>query len=317
MCRQAGDCRALKRGSRGHPHEHRFPSENVRVFDSFTSHPLRRLAGIAALAAAMLLPGGAASADPVHTASDIAGASLVPLSALPRSPEHGSLDDFCSGYSAKTTSAAGRQVATLGWIVTSEASLGRYQVVTFASGFERGTSGICFPRNANVAIFNGTDLIALAYTARAADWHLGIAEPLESGALLIWEGSGVGMPIGELREENGGLRLTRVAAEHTFCHGRAVVPNVYGKPLDVARKILLSHGWKPLRPRETPDGLGVGKALVKRGIVEVEACSGTGVGYCAFNYRSPAGVLRTITVGGDPEPANNNLVRYGVTCSAK
>ena len=75
-------------------------------------------------------------------------------------------------------------------------------------------------------MFDGTALVALGYTARAARWQLGSVDPLESGALLVWGGDGPAPPVGELHEENGGLRLTAVAAERAYCHGRAVVPNV-------------------------------------------------------------------------------------------
>lgn len=74
----------------------------------------RRIAGIAAVAGTMLMSSGTASADALHTASDIKGASLVPLGALPRSPEHGSLDPYCTRYRAEKTTAIGRQVAQLG-----------------------------------------------------------------------------------------------------------------------------------------------------------------------------------------------------------
>ncbi|RQZ14801.1 hypothetical protein DIE15_17660 [Burkholderia sp. Bp9031] len=273
----------------------------------------RRVASLAALTCIML--GGAASADTLRTASDIAGASLVPLGALPHSPENGALDTFCAQYRAKTATAAGRDVAKLGWIVTSEAPLGRYTVVTFASGFKSGTSAICFARNANIGVFDGTTLVALGYTARASGWQLGSVEPLESGALLVWGGDGPSAPVGELREENGGLRLTAVAAERTYCHGRAIVPNVYGKPLDKARKILISHGWQPLRPHEKPDAMDGAATLAKHGIIEAEACSGTGMGYCALRYRNAAGVLGVTTVGGEPDtPSANTVIDYQVAC---
>lgn len=276
----------------------------------------RRLAStvsIAAVACAVL--GGTASADPLRTASDIAGASLVPLGVLPHSPENGSLDSFCTQYRAKTTTAAGREVAKRDWIVTSEAPLGRYTVVTFASGFSAGTSAICFARNGNIGVFDGTTLVALGYTARKAGWQLGTADRLESGALLIWGGDGPAPPVGELREENGGVRLTRVAVESTYCQGRAVVPNVYGKPLDVARRILIAKGWQPLRPRETPDAMDDAATLAKHGVIEAEACSGTGMGYCALRYRSAAGVLGVTTIGGEPdEPSKNTVIDYQVAC---
>ncbi|WP_269501817.1 hypothetical protein [Burkholderia sp. IMCC1007] len=273
----------------------------------------RRIVSIAALAC--IAAGGAAAADTLRTASDIAGASLVPLGALPRSPENGSLDEFCGRYRVKAATAAGRDVAKRGWLVTSEAPLGRYTVVTFASGFQAGTSAICHARNANIGVFDGTALVALGYTARAARWQLGPVDQLESGALLVWGGDGPAPPVGELREENGGLRLTAVAAERTYCHGRAVVPNVYGKPLDAARKILISHGWQPLRPHEKPDPMDGAATLAKHGIIEAEACSGTGMGYCALRYRSAAGVLGVTTVGGEPDtPSANTVIDYQVAC---
>jgi hypothetical protein len=294
--------------------------ETVRMSRTLTSPPgRRRLASVALIAsiaaATCAMPGGTASAETLRTASDIAGASLVPLGVLPHSPENGSLDPFCTQYRAKTTTAAGREVAKRDWIVTSEAPFGRYTVVTFASGFKAGTSAICFARNGNVGVFDGTTLVALSYTARKAGWQLGTADRLESGALLIWGGDGPAPPVGELHEENGGLRLTRVAAERTYCQGRAVVPNVYGKPLDVARRILIAHGWQPLRPREKPDAMDGAATLAKHGIVEAEACSGTGMGYCALRYRSAAGVLGVTTAGGEPDkPSENTVIDYQVAC---
>ncbi|KAG8150839.1 hypothetical protein [Burkholderia catarinensis] len=276
----------------------------------------RRVASVAAIAAvACVALGGTASAETLSTASDITGASLVPLGVLPHSPENGSLDPFCARYRAKTTTAAGREVAKLDWVVTSEAPLGRYTVVTFASGFQPGTSAICFARNGNVGVFDGTTLVALGYTARKAGWQLGSADRLESGALLIWGGDGPAPPVGELHKEHGGLRLARVAAESTHCHGRAVVPNVYGKPLDAARRILIAHGWQPLRPREKPDAMDGAATLAKHGIIEAEACSGTGMGYCALRYRSAAGVLGVTTAGGEPDkPSANTVIDYQVAC---
>ncbi|MCW5115806.1 PASTA domain-containing protein [Burkholderia cenocepacia] len=282
------------------------------VASPLTRH-LASIVSVAVLAGATF--GGTASAEPLRTVSDIAGASLVPLGTLPHSPESGSLDPFCTQYRAKATTAAGREVAKRDWIVTSEAPLGRYTVVSFASGFNSGTSAICFARNGNLGVFDGATLVALGYTARKAGWQLGSVDRLENGALLVWGGDGPGAPAGELHDENGGLRLTRVAAESTHCSGRAVVPNVYGKPLDAARKILIAHGWQPLRPRENPDAMDGAATLAKHGIIEAEACSGTGVGYCALRYRNAAGVLGVTTVGGEPDrPSEHTVIDYQVAC---
>ena len=266
--------------------------------------------------AASALCCGALPSDALQTRSDIKGASLVSLGALPRSPENGSLDESCEDYRAKKLTAVGRQVAKLGWIVTSEGSLGRYHVVTFASGFTPGTSAMCFARNANIGIFDGSRLVALAYSSHMPGGPLGTVQPLESGALLLWSDP-PGSPVGELHQEANGLRLTAIAPERTFCHRRAVVPNVYGKPLDAARTILIAHGWRPLRPSESPGKWDLATELARRGIVEAQACSGTGVGYCNFSYENPVGVLDMTTVGGEEKPADNIVVSYSVSCSAR
>lgn len=274
-----------------------------------------RTLAILAAGAIGLGAAGCNAPKPTNT-SEVAGASLVALKALPRSPETSAIDPYCRGYEAEKLTATGRQVASLGWIVTSEAPLGRYQVVTFVSGFTPGTSGICFGRNANIGIFEAGKLMALAYSAKSAEGLLGVVEPLESGALLIWGADGPGPPVGELRDEEGRVRLTAVAKARSYCGRRAVVPNVYGKPLDTARKALIAGGWRPQRPSEAPEW-GSAADLAKAGVIEVEDCSGTGVGYCGFKYRGAVGVLSVITIGGGAEPAGNRVVSYDVDCAAR
>jgi hypothetical protein len=261
------------------------------------------------------IPRGAMASETIQTKSDLKGASVVGLAVLPHSPESEALDDYCEGYREKRLTETGKQVAKAGWIVTSEARLGPYNVVTFVSGFDPGTSGLCFARNANIGIFKSSSLVALAYTSPSSNRKFGIVEPLESGALLVWDGEGVGAPVGELRADDRGLRLTNTAPERTFCNLKAVVPNIYGKPLDAARSILIAHGWQPLRPKEKPGEPDNAYTLAKRGVIEAESCSGTGVGYCAFSYKGSAGTLGVTTVGGEPKPADNTVVRYDVACS--
>ncbi len=227
--------------------------------------------------------------------------------------------EFCAHYRepADALSAAGREVEKLGWFVMSEAPLGRYRAVSFASGFEPGTSAICTPRNANIGIFDGTRLIALAYTARKADWQLGRLEPLETGGLLVGEGEGISGPVAELHQQDEGLRLTAVAASRSFCQGRASVPNVFGKSIAEARKILIAQGWKPVRAKRGDPLYDVAADLARQGVIEVNDCSGTGVGYCSYTYRNAVGVLSVVTVGGDPDPRNDNVVGATARCPAK
>ena len=277
----------------------------------------RRMA-IAAMGLMLAGPAVAATPDAAapRTESDLPDVTLTALSTLPPSPEKGAVDQFCDHYRVAPESDAGKLVAGRGWIVTSEAKLGSYQAVSFASGFEPGTSGICFARNANIGIFSQADLVALAYTPKTSKTVLGPVAPLEGDALQIWGGDGPGSPIGEIHEVQGVLRLQANAAEQPVCNGKAIVPNIYDKPITEARKLLAAKGWAPKAPDEAP-GEGDGAAsLAKHGLIEAEACSGTGVGYCRFTYSGPAGTLGVSTVGGDSEDGSQDtVVNYGVHCS--
>ncbi|MBN3723156.1 PASTA domain-containing protein [Burkholderia sp. Ac-20379] len=252
----------------------------------------------------------------VRVHSEVAGTSLVELSALPRSPETAPVPEFCAHYRLDATalSPAGRAVEALGWYAMSDAPLGRYRVVSFASGFEPGTSGICMPRHTNLGIFDGKKLVALAYLAHASQWQFGTLDPLETGGLLISEGEQVGGPVAELHQQDEGLALTDVAASRTFCGGRAIVPNVFGKSIAAARKILIAAGWQPVRPDEKPGPDDAAAGLAKHGVIEAETCSGTGVGYCGYTYRNASAYLSVVTVGGDPDPRNDNVVSAQAGC---
>ncbi len=277
------------------------------------SHCIARLVACASI---FLMISPQVPAQSLRTRSDVHGALLVPLSALPASPEPGRLaDDLCANYREPTErlSAAGRAVQALGWHVMSEAPLGRYRAVSFASGFDAGTSAICEPHHVNVGVFDGTQLIALAYTARSADWQLGALEPLETGGLLIGEGRAITGPVAELHEQDEGLRLTAVAASRSDCGGRAMVPNVFDRPIDEARATLIGAGWRPVRPSPPADDIATG--LARRGVIEAESCAGTGLGYCAFRYRHAADTLSVVTVGGDPDPRHDTVVRTRVRCA--
>ena len=254
-----------------------------------------------------------AAASELVAPSEIPGFTLVPLRAVPHSPEDGALDEYCEQYRAETLSDLGHLIQKQGWIVTSEATLGRYRVVSFASGFEPGTSALCFARNANIAIFDGQQLLAIAYAAHGKDRPLGKVEPLESGALLIWSDP-PGMPVGELHADGGKLRLTKLSPQRSFCHGKASVPNVYGKSIAAARRILMASGWRPRRPDEKPGEGDMARTLARQGLIEAEICSGTGVGYCGFGYQGKVGQLEVTTVGGEPDPAANTVVNYEVIC---
>lgn len=256
----------------------------------------------------------------LQVGSDLSDYAFVAMRHLPRSPENGVLDEGCTGYRTEKPSPLAKSVERLGWIVTSEAPLGRYRVITFASGFDPGTSALCFARNANLAVFDGEALVALAYAKHpyrgpddpANPVPLGRVELLEDATgLLVWTDP-PGVPVGELRLVSQGLRLTARSPHHTYCQGLAVVPDIYGKPIADARRMLLEQGWRPRRPAEQPDAFERALGGADVDTPELESCSGTGVGYCAWNYSGKAAALGVVTVGED-----HTVSSYGVTCKER
>ena len=102
-----------------------------------------------------------------------------------------------------------------------------------------------------------------------------------------------------------------MAPQETLCGGKAVVPNIYGKPINEARRLLWARGWAPVPTRPAPEAASREGELAKRGVTEVEGCSGTGFGYCSYNYRGGGGLLSVATVGEGDFPTVSG---YSVTC---
>ena len=110
-------------------------------------------------------------------------------------------------------------------------------------------------------------------------------------------------------DADGTLRLSKIASEDTVCQGRAKVPNVYGMPIDKARKALAAKGWNPVRAKASGDPRQA--ALFKRGVIETDDCSGTGLAYCSYSYASATGKLSLTTMGEDDLPS---VADYSVKC---
>lgn len=82
--------------------------------------------------------------------------------------------------------------------------------------------------------------------------------------------------------------------------------------ITVLRAKLLAQGWKPMETfGANPDGqrwsfFGDAGELYRGGLIEVEACSGTGLNHCTFYYRKAQRCLQVSTRGefkkGEYEP---------------
>jgi hypothetical protein len=80
---------------------------------------------------------------------------------------------------------------------------------------------------------------------------------------------------------------------------------VYSK----ARKKLLAAGWQPFQTKtfneadEDPDIMsGNGPVFWKRGYMELESCSGTGMAACAFLFKDAYGNHLRVTTTGEEMP---------------
>ena len=266
----------------------------------------------------------AAPSSQLRIESELKEYSFTSVHRLQRSPEMPERPEYCSQYRAEKLSPLAFSVEKLGWIVTSVAPLARFQAVTFVSGFNPGTSGLCLARNANIAVFDGNELVALAYAksklgpALESDpAPLGVVEPLEDGMGLLIRTDPPGIPVGEFHVAGEKLRLTARAMTHANCRGSAIVPDIYGKGIDTARRMLFTQDWKPERPAEGPEVGDMAREMSEKGLIEAEMCSGTGFGYCSWNYRGKAGVLHVVTVGGDSAPSANTVSSFNVECNAE
>ncbi|MDZ3832568.1 MAG: hypothetical protein U0S50_12255 [Sphingopyxis sp.] len=230
---------------------------------------------------------------------------------LPRAPR-AATRDACDWKQTEPRSAPGKQVAAAGWGVTNDLAVGRFQAVSFAGSFDPGTSGSCEIRDGNVAIFDGGHLIALAYVRRSTARSIGFAAPLEGGALRLWDGDILPQPLADIRISKARMTVGPVAAADRVCGGKAVVPNIYGQPINKARIALQAHGWTPV-----PGGTSINRTdpreaeLARRGVPEVTGCSGTGFGFCAFEYQRQGATLSVTTAGEDMFPS---VSAYNADC---
>jgi len=259
---------------------------------------------------ALAQPGAATNASAPRVQSELRDIRMKALSSLPKAGGSANDRDGCSWRVIQPKSVAARSVAAQGWAVMADVPLGTHRAVSFAGRMQPGTSGTCHITQGNVAVFDGDRLLALAYGKSAEDTAIGNLAALEGGAVRLWDGDIVASPVGDLRvEADGTLRLAKVADEDSVCQGRAKVPNVYSMPIDKARKALADKGWRPVRAKA--DGESRKAGFIKRGIVEIESCAGTGLAYCSFSYTSAAGTLSLVTAGEQDLP---NVVNYDAKC---
>lgn len=241
---------------------------------------------------------------PLRAGSSVEGVEVAPLASVPKAPPESGERALCDRFVVEPKSAAGRLVAGAGWAVTGEARLGRFQAVSFAGRFTQGTSGSCEIGAGNIGIFEGQSLRAVAYARKGFSRSIGRLVPFGDG-LRLWDGGFLPQPLADLRLDaaGDGVSVVPLAPLEAFCGGKGLVPNVYGQPITRARELLRQAGWRPVKGPAPDDPRSREGDLVKMGVSEVEACSGTGFGFCSYGYARDGITLSVTTVGDADDPS--------------
>ena len=249
-------------------------------------------------------------------ASNVPGFEIVPLDALPAARGDQGDVDFCDHLTRSSPfSDAAMAVVAKGWLVTGEQSLGDLTAVSFVGRVTQATSGTCELSDGNVGLYSGSQLVALVYSSQPDALQIGSIRPFGDG-LRILSGDVLPGTIADLIRAGDAISVTAAATEEPVCNGTAIVPWIEGQPIDKARKLLLSAGWKPVPGDPAQQALGWAKDIAAAGVPEVDDCSGTGFAFCAFRYSGPAGELSVTTAGEGGEDGSLPAVSsYGVTCN--
>jgi hypothetical protein len=151
-------------------------------------------------------------------------------------------------------------------------------------------------------------VILLAGVDVAAEDSFSIAEQVDGRRIrLSW---GLPAPPFAYMVLRDGIFIEPIPAKDPVCGGAAYVPNVFGKDIRKSRKSLMAFGWRPERP--SADG-GRDPTLNAQGVIEAGYCSGTGYGFCGFNYRHRKGLGLSVVSTGDGYP----VISYAAQCGRR
>jgi hypothetical protein len=79
--------------------------------------------------------------------------------------------------------------------------------------------------------------------------------------------------------------------------GQTLLLNI---PYSEARKVILENGWKPAKIKRDTYGMYSISHYLDLGYTEVDACSGTGKGYCRFVFQNDLGLFMEVTTQEAP-----------------
>lgn len=270
-----------------------------------------------AIAAIIALPGFSAQAEDISFASQVSGIEFATMSTLPENKSYESDKDLCSAIITEPETNAGRKVADANWWVTGEIEKGDLTFVSFVGKFDIGTSGACPRSEGNIGVFLDEALQAIIYTDETASQSIGSIEALDGGNLRIWDGDYLSAAFFDMKIIDNNLIIIRQIADHdTFCGGAISAPTTFGLPINIARRLLISEDWQPVSAPKNEASSVV--AQTQETIPELQDCSGTGFGFCSFEYSKGDEYTLTVVTAGEGEDDDENfspaVVGFQVTC---
>lgn len=196
---------------------------------------------------------GPVQATELDLAAQIGHLEITPLANLPKNTSTATTDAFCPILVDTPKSPEGQQVTQAGWLVSGEIEVGGLTFASFAGEAEQGISGSCLLRDSNIGIFQDNALRGLFNAPQDAVSSIGSIDGLEGNTLRIWDGDYLSQPLADLMVVGEDLVILRnVASRNSFCESAVNVPNLYGLPVHLARRMLLAEGWSPERSTEEP-----------------------------------------------------------------
>ncbi|TWI33940.1 hypothetical protein [Paracoccus sulfuroxidans] len=262
----------------------------------------------------------ATQAQALDVASQISRFQISKLTSLPKNSAAASDEPACGAITSPRT-PAGQKVAGADWIVTGEETHDSLTLVSFVGETSSGTSGSCLLTQGNIGIFQNDALQALIYADASRPSGLGSVDAVEGNRIRIFDGDYLPVPVADLRIiDNDLLILSSVAERDSFCDGKATAPNVYGLPIHLARRLLLAEGWQPApNPPDAEESVVSGYVEhLRKTMPEVQECSGTGFGFCSWEYRKdPDQALSLTTAGEAADDSSPQIVSFTVGCGLR
>jgi hypothetical protein len=254
--------------------------------------------------------------EAVAVSTAIPDVRIAAVRELPSPKQVFPVSENCSNDVIEPRSAGGKDALAKGWHVNGEVPLGDLEAVSIFNEAGDGTSGLCLIIDGNVVVYRGGQLLAIAYGERVED-TVGILGGVSAtgfaNRVRLWPGS-EGSPVADLVLTSGGLAVSQIAEEEPACDGRVTLPNIYDLDIGKARARLMQHGWIPVPAlADEIDTWDRVKEMRAKGWVEVQGCSGTGMGYCGLDYRHASGATLSVTTAGD----ESSVIYYSAQCRTK